>query len=224
MRELAPGSVDMVLCDLPYGTTQNKWDAVIPFAPLWAEYKRVCRGPFVLFAQQPFTSSLIQSNAGAFRYQWVWEKTRASGFLLARSRPLRAHEDVVVFGKSPTYNPQGLVSVSVNNARKNKAGTGNFRAVSDKPYIQTEGNFPRSVIRFGHERKPRHPTAKPVDLLEYLIRTYTNEGDLVLDNTMGSGSTGVACANTGRRFVGIEKDPAYFDIACERIEHAYALA
>jgi site-specific DNA-methyltransferase (adenine-specific) len=224
MRELAPGSIDMVLCDLPYGTTACKWDTVIPFAPLWAEYRRVAKpnAAIVLTASQPFTTTLIASNLREFRYCWVWEKEQGVNFLLAKKQPLKVHEDICLFCREPpTYNPQmtegkpyvsgggdsGEVSGSVQKVRTVNAGT----------------RYPRSVQKFKRETG-LHPTQKPVALLEYLIRTYTNEGDTVLDNTMGSGSTGVACANTGRRFVGIEKDPAYFDIACERIEHAYALA
>lgn len=217
MKEIPDGSVDMILCDLPYGTTQNKWDSVIPFDALWGQYKRICRGAVVLTAAQPFTSALVMSNAKGFKYQWVWEKTKASGFLNARRRPLTAHEDIVVFGNIGTYNPQGLVSVEVNSARKNKAGSGNFGRVSDRPYIQKEGNFPRSVLRFQHETAPVHPTQKPVALMEYLLLTYTNEGETVLDNCMGSGTTGVACRNTGRKFIGIEMDENYFNIAKDRI-------
>ena len=222
MKELPDNSVDLILCDLPYGTTQNKWDSVVPFEPLWEQYARVCKGAIVLTAAQPFTSALVMSNVKGFKYQWVWEKTKASGFLNARRRPLTAHEDVVVFGDISKYNPQGLVSVEVNSARKNKAGSGNFSKVSDRPYIQKEGNFPRSVLRFQHETKPVHPTQKPVALMEYLIRTYTNEGDVVLDNCMGSGTTGVACVNTNRNFIGVELDQAYFDIAKQRISEAAA--
>jgi site-specific DNA-methyltransferase (adenine-specific) len=219
MAEIPDGSVDMVLCDLPYGTTQNKWDAVIPFDALWQAYRRVCKpnAAIVLTAAQPFTSALVASGLKAFRYSWVWEKTKASGFLNARRRPLAAHEDVCVFGRAETYNPQGLELVEVNSARKNKAGNGNFGRVSSRPYIQREGNFPRTVLRFAHEAKPVHPTQKPVALMEYLIRTYTHEGETVLDNTMGSGTTGVACVNTRRRFIGIERDPDYFAIAERRI-------
>lgn len=223
MHEIPDASVDMILCDLPYGTTQNKWDSVIPFELLWAHYKRICKGAIVLTAAQPFTSALIASNYDDFRYQWVWEKPKASGFLNARRRPLTAHEDVAVFGSIEVYNPQGLQPVAVNNARKNKSGNGNFGKVSDKPYTQTEGNFPRSVIEFQHEVKPVHPTQKPVALMEYLIRTYTNPGDTVLDNCMGSGTTGVACANTGREFIGIEQSWEYFKIAADRIELAQAI-
>lgn len=217
LPSIESGSIDLILCDLPYGTTQNKWDSVIPLDKLWEEYRRVCRGAIVLTAAQPFTSALVSSAPDLFRYQWVWEKPKASGFLNARRRPLTAHEDILVFGNIETYNPQGLQIVSVNNARKNKSGNGNFGKVSDKPYIQTEGNFPRSVIRFSHETKPQHPTQKPVLLMEYLIKTYTNEGGTVLDNTMGSGTTGVACINTRRKFIGIERDIMFFTLARNRI-------
>jgi len=240
MRELAPGSVDMVLCDLPYGTTACKWDSVIPFAPLWAEYKRVIcgNGAIVLFCGQPFTGALIMSAPDLFKYALVWEKSRALGFTNAKNKPLNKHEDILVFSRgtcangSPRrmpYNPQGLVAYGkvvsgIKACAADAAGHSFARPSHQAERVQEFTNYPTSVLSFANEGKTVHPTQKPVALLEYLIRTYTNEGDLVLDNTMGSGSTGVACANTGRRFVGIEKDPAYFDIACERIEHAYALA
>lgn len=224
MKTIPDASVDMILCDLPYGTTQNKWDSIIPFEELWANYKRVCRGAIVLTAAQPFTSALVMSNLNGFKYQWVWEKTKASGFLNARRRPLSAHEDIVIFESLEKYNPQGLISVSVNSSRKNKSGNGNFGRVSDRPYIQKEGNFPRSVLRFQHETAPVHPTQKPVALMEYMIRTYTNPGDTVLDNCMGSGTTGVACVNTGRNFIGMEMDAGYFQIAQGRIQAANLVA
>jgi len=218
MREIPDKSVDMVLCDLPYGTTQNAWDSVIPFKPLWSAYRRICRGSIVLTSAQPFTSALVMSAPDIFKYQWVWEKTKASGFLNARRRPLTAHEDVLVFCMNQMhYNPQGLTETSVNNARKNKSGNGNFGNVSNKPYIQKEGNFPRSVIRFQHETKPTHPTAKPVALFEYLIKTYTNEGETVLDNTAGSGTTAVAAENTCRKWICIERDLDYSLAALDRI-------
>lgn len=221
MAEIPDGSVDMVMADLPYGTTQNKWDSVIPLNRLWDQYVRICKGAIVLTAAQPFTSVLVCSNLMGFSYEWVWEKTKASGFLNARRRPLTSHETIAVFG-GKVYNPQELQPCVVNNARKNKAGNGNFGKVSSTPYIQKEGNFPRSVLKFQHELNPVHPTQKPVALMEYLIRTYTNPGDTVLDNTMGSGTTGVACVNTGRDFIGIEQDEDYFAIAKKRIEEAMA--
>lgn len=220
MSEIPDGSVDMILCDLPYGTTQNKWDSVLPLESLWPEYWRIAKpnAAVVLTAAQPFTSALVMSAPDRFRYQWVWEKPKASGFLNARRRPLTSHEDVLVFcaGYSP-YNPQGLTSVSVNSSRKNKSGNGNFGKVSNRPYIQKEGNFPRSVVRFQHETKPTHPTQKPVALFEYLIRTYTNPGDTVLDNCAGSGTTAIAAENCGRKWICIERDPDYSAKALERI-------
>ncbi len=201
MKSIPDGSVDMVLCDLPYGTTQNKWDAVIPF-----------------------TSALVMSNPGQFKYQWVWAKSKVTGVLNAKKQPLRNHEDVLVFYASqPTYNPQGLKAYGKRRDIGAKRGGGtsdNYGAISeteDGNYLQENTGYPRTVLEIASEGKGVHPTQKPVALMEYLIRTYTNEGDAVLDNTMGSGTTGVACMNTGRNFIGIERDPDYFVIACERI-------
>lgn len=212
---LPDASVDMVLCDLPYGTTQNKWDSVIPLEALWTEYWRVCSGAVVLTASQPFTSSLVASGLDWFKYAWVWEKSAATGHLNAKRIPMKVHEDIIVFAKGAApYNPQGLEPLGKTVRRGNngtnfgKSGTENF---------QEWTNYPRSILRFPHEGKSVHPTQKPVALFEYLIRTYTNEGDTVLDNTMGSGTTGVACRNTGRKFIGIERDPDYFAIAQQRI-------
>lgn len=224
MKLIPDGSVDMVLCDLPYGTTQNKWDAVIPFDQLWAEYRRVCKGAVVLTAAQPFTSALVMSNPDQFKYQWVWEKGKATGFLNAKKQPLRCIEDVCVFySEQPTYNPQGLIKGTFKNGRKSKQEHttrgecyGTQRDSEDAEFT----NYPRQLISFSGEHKPLHPTQKPVALMEYLIRTYTNEGDTVLDNTMGSGTTGVAAVNTGRKFIGIERDDKYFAIAQKRIEDA----
>ena len=222
MAVLPDASVDMILCDLPYGTTACKWDAVIPFEPLWAEYRRVAKrnAAIVLTASQPFTTALIASNLADFRYCWVWEKQQPTGFLDARRKPMKAHEDVCVFyAATATYNPQGLITVQVKNSRKNKSGSGVYGAVGADDYVQKEGNFPRSVLKIDRVTHGQvHPTQKPVALMEYLIRTYTNEGETVLDNCMGSGTTGVACLNTGRPFIGIEREPKYFDIACRRIE------
>lgn len=228
MTNIPDGSVDMILCDLPYGTTACKWDSVIPFEPLWAEYKRVIKrnGAVVLTASQPFTTALIASNMREFRYCWVWEKQQPTGFLDARRKPMKAHEDVCVFyAATATYNPQGLVPTKVKNSRKNKAGSGVYGAVGADDYVQKEGNFPRSVLKIDRVTHGQvHPTQKPVALMEYMVRTYTNEGDVVLDNCMGSGTTGVACANTGRKFIGIEMDAGYFAIAQERIAAADARA
>lgn len=225
MAEIPDGSVDMVLCDPPYGTTACKWDTIIPFEPMWAQYRRITKknAAIVLTASQPFTTALIASNLKEFRYCWVWEKQQPTGFLDARRKPMKAHEDVCVFyAATATYNPQGLIAVQVKNSRKNKAGNGVYGAVGADDYVQKEGNFPRSVLKIDRVTHGQvHPTQKPVPLMEYLIRTYTNEGDTVLDNCMGSGTTGVACVNTGRRFIGIELDPEYFEIARSRIEQAH---
>lgn len=220
MRELPDASVDMVLCDLPYGTTQNKWDAVIPFDALWREYERICTGAIVLTASQPFSSALVMSRADWFRYAWVWEKSAATGHLNAKRMPMKLHEDILVFSKrTAPYNPQGLVPFNKVTRRGNN-GT-NFGA-SGTENFQEFTNYPRSILRFAGDPKSVHPTQKPAALMEYLIRTYTNEGDTVLDNCMGSGTTGVACANTGRRFIGMELDADYFEIARKRVETAYA--
>ena len=214
-------SVDAIIADPPYGTTACKWDSVIPLDAMWRELKRVIkpRGAVVLFAAQPFTSALVMSNAGWFRYVWVWEKQKPTNFLQARKQPLRAHEDIVVFssGQAP-YNPQGTRATSVHSGRLNKAANGVYRSVPGATYVQTVGNFPRTVLRFDTDTTNPHPTAKPVELLRYLVRTYTNPGETVLDFTMGSGTTGVACAMEGRNFIGIELDAGYYDIAQRRIE------
>lgn len=220
LKILGDQSVDMVLADLPYGTTQNKWDSVIPLEPLWCEYRRVCKGAVVLTASQPFTSSLVSSNTSEFKYAWVWEKNAATGHLNAKRMPMKLHEDILVFGEG-VYNPQDLQPFN-KKTRRGSNGT-NF-GLSGTENFQEWTNYPRSILFFPAEGRAVHPTQKPVALMEYLIRTYTNEGDIVLDNTMGSGTTGVACANTGRRFIGMERDKehGYFEIAKKRIEEAYA--
>lgn len=218
MPTLEAGSVDMVMCDLPYGTTQNKWDSVIPLGPLWFEYWRVCIGAIVLNAGQPFSSVLVSSDLVNFRYEWVWIKSAITGVLNAKRMPVRKHEQILVFSKSPTvYNPQGLIKKGTTT--RQGGNSDNYGARSSADYVQEFTNWPRDVLEISSERG-YHPTQKPVALLEYLIRTYTNEGDTVLDNTMGSGSTGVACMNAGRNFIGIERDPGYFEIARARIEAA----
>ena len=220
MRDIPDGSVDMILCDLPYGTTQNKWDSVIPFDPLWAQYKRVCKGAIVLTAQPPFDKALGASNLSMLKYEWIWRKTKATGHLNAKRQPMKQHENVLVFyDRQPTYNPQGLVRKEALTIRKGGDNGKNY-GKSDKDALQEFEGYPRSVLDIPSEGKTVHPTQKPVALMEYLIRTYTNEGETVLDNTMGSGTTGVACMNTGRRFIGIERDAKYFEIAEQRIQAA----
>jgi DNA modification methylase len=222
MVEIPDGSVDMVLCDLPYGTTDCKWDTVIPFEPLWAAYKRVCKpnAAIVLTACQPFTSALVMSNPKWFRYDWIWQKPKGTGFLNAKKQPMRDKEDVLVFyANQCAYNPQFAEGQSYkakrgrNSECYNTAGTSS----SDNHGLR----YPKQILMFGVvERGTLHPTQKPVALMEYLIKTYTNPGEVVLDNTMGSGTTGVAAANTGRAFIGIERDAKFFEIASKRIADA----
>jgi len=230
MPGLEAGSVDMVLCDLPYGTTTCKttckWDSIIPFEPLWREYRRLTKrnAAIVLTASQPFTTALIASNMIAFRHIWIWDKLTISNPMQAKHQPLRQHEDVVVFSFGKVnYFP---LKTNLHLRRTWRQATQNDDAAAPATEGATgvvEGKYPKSIQRFKAaklEGATVHPTQKPVALMEYLIRTYTNEGDTVLDNTMGSGTTGVACANTGRRFIGIERDPGYFTIACDRIAKA----
>ena len=227
MKGLADGCADMILCDLPYGTTACSWDSVIPFEPLWAQYKRLIkpRGAVVLFGSQPFTSALVMSNPGWFKYCWVWDKNRGNGHLVAKHRPLQQTEDIAVFcGTSVNYFPQ---MSKRKNARKFHSSPSQT-AIMTKQVYQTDfarqdyqERFPVNLLHFSwSNRDGLHPTQKPVDLLAYLIRTYTNTDEIVLDNTMGSGSTGVAAIQEGRRFIGIEKDDGYFAIAEERIKKA----
>lgn len=222
MKTIPSGSVDMILCDLPYGTTACKWDSIIPFVPLWRQYWRIAkeRTPVVLFAAQPFTTALIQSGRPHFRYCWYWKKNNKTGAPFAKVQPMRCIEDIAVFyRKAPIYNAQGLRVLEkpkISNPRKE----GIYRHHKNSS-VQKFAGYPHHLLEYANEatsnRNRLHPTQKPVPLLEYLIRTYTNEGHTVLDNCMGSGSTGVACLRTGRRFIGIEKDPQYFQIAEERL-------
>lgn len=224
MQDIPDGSVDLVLCDPPYGTTDCKWDSVLPFDQLWAEYNRLLKpdGAAVLFSAQPFTTQLISSNRKNFRYCWYWVKNQATGFTFAKHQPLRRVEDVCVFyRKRPTYNPQGLREIENPKARrKRRPHREHIYKMSTllNEYTPRYTNYPKNVLQFNSERG-YHPTQKPVPLLEYLVRTYTNPGDTVLDNCMGSGSTGVAVKRVGgRHFIGIEQNKVYFDIARERIE------
>ena len=231
MKEIESGSVDMILADCPYGTTACKWDSIIPLEPMWEQLKRVIKpnGAIVMTAAQPFTSILVSSNIKMFKYDWVWQKSRPTGVLNAKKQPLRDKEDILVFyNKQPTYNPQGLeykgcyVGTGATKANQQGNATGKITQTEDGKYFQENGNYPRQVQFFKSDGKTIHPTQKPVALMEYLIKTYTNEGEVVLDFTCGSGTTGVACANTGRKFIGIELDLGYFNIGLDRIEKALA--
>lgn len=210
---------------MPYGTTDCKWDSIIPFAPLWEQYDRVIKnnGAIVLFSAQPFTTKLINSNIKRFRYCWYWVKPQVTGFALAKRQPLRVIEDICVFyKKTPIYNPQGLIEIKnpKSKVRRTK-GERIYTKHLEKEYTSKYTNYPKHTLFYSRESKNRlHPTQKPVPLLEYLIKTYTNEGETVLDNCMGSGSTGVACVNTGRKFIGIELDNTYFETAKQRIDNA----
>jgi DNA modification methylase len=228
MNDIPDKSIDMILCDLPYGTTQNKWDSIIPLDKLWEQYCRVIKdnGAIVLFAQTPFDKVLGCSNLKMLKYEWIWEKTSATGHLNAKKMPMKAHENILVFYKKlPTYNPQKTTGhTPVHSYTKHQDDGSNY----GKTLIGISGGgsterYPRSVQVFKTDKQKEalHPTQKPVDLLEYLIKTYTNEGETVLDNTMGSGSTGVAAVRTNRNFVGIELDDTYFEIANKRIKDVY---
>lgn len=218
MKRIPNGSIDMVLSDLPYGATRCRWDTPINLQELWKQYRRVVKknGAIVLFSAQPFTTELISSNKAMYRYEWIWRKTQPSGFMNAKKMPLRTHENIEIFyRKPPTYNPQ----MTHGHQRKTATAYGTRESDGSSCYGREERNYtydstdryPVDVLQYstGDKSKRLHPTQKPVDLLEYLVKTYTNPGETVLDNCMGAGSTGVACLNTGREFVGIELDPEY---------------
>ena len=225
MKELPDASVDMILCDLPYGTTACKWDSVIPFEPLWEQCKRIAKpnAAILLFGMEPFSTMLRMSNLKDFRYDWIYEKPAATGFLNAKKQPLRAHEIISVFyAKQPTFNPQKTSGhPRKQSARTNINSECYGKAIERRVYDSTE-RYPRSVQVFPSDKQTEslHPTQKPVALMEYLIRSYTNEAETVLDFAMGSCTTGVASLNTGRRFIGIELDEGYFNIAMERMATA----
>lgn len=218
MQDIPTGSIDMILCDLPYGTTQNKWDSVIPFAPLWQQYERVIKdtGAIVLTAQNPFDKVLGCSNLSILKYEWIWEKDHGTGHLNAKKAPLKNHEVCLVYYKKPpTYNPQ--MTKGKPYKITNGAASKNYGSVIQVTTINNGDRYPRSVLKFARDKNGIHPTQKPVALFEYLIKTYTNEGETVLDNCIGSGTAAVACLRTGRNFIGIEKDPVYYEKACARI-------
>ena len=220
MKQVPDKSIDLILCDLPYGTTKCKWDVVIPFDKLWAQYNRIIKdnGAIVLFGNEPFSSQLRLSNLKNYKYDWVWDKKRGSNFATVKIRPFNSFENIMVFyKKQPTYNPQMWKSTPYT-CKQGYVGvakqTGLYR--DDVITVNNGDRYPLTILSFSKETG-LHPTQKPVALLEYLIKTYTNEGDVVLDNCMGSGSTGVACKNTNREFIGMELDEKYYKIACERL-------
>jgi len=220
MKDIPDGSIDMILCDLPYGTTACKWDTIIPFEPLWEQYKRIIKdtGAIVLTASQPFTSALVMSNYKIFKYELIWDKDRSCGSMLAKIRPLKYHENILIFcKKKELYNPQ-----MTKGKMQYKASGGKSDNYGNIPIVRYKSDeyYPRSIQTFKacHNMTGKvHPTEKPVALFEYLIKTYTNENETVLDNCMGSGTTGVACKKLNRNFIGIELDSGYFKIAEKRI-------
>lgn len=234
MAKLPDKSINLILCDLPYGTTPLSWDKTIPFKALWEQYERllVDNGAIVLFGSEPFSSALRMSNLKLYKYDWKWEKPNGANFLNFRYQPAKVHEDIMVFGKMATsfskrgnmvYNPQmaeGKPYIS-KNGNTRSGDTASIRSKLVQTPIKNKGvRYPRSIQQFKLDKEKVHPTQKPVALLEYLVKTYSNENDVVLDNTMGSGSTGVACINTSRDFIGIELDEKYFKIAQGRIQRA----
>lgn len=236
MKKINDKSIDMILCDLPYGTTDCKWDSIIPLDQLWEQYERIIKddGAIILTATQPFASLLITSNLKMFKYDWIWEKDQGSNFLNVKNEPLKKHENILVFSKgtiankSPrrmTYNPQGLIPCEIKKTNSNKRKENGFigqRENFQGEYQQKFKNYPNSILKYKRDRG-LHPTQKPLEMFEYLIETYTSEGDIVLDNCMGSGTTAVAAINTNRNFVGFENDKShgYYDIITKRIKECY---
>ena len=220
MKDIPDTSIDMILCDLPYGTTKNKWDSVIPLNKLWKQYERMIKdnGAIVLFNQMHFYAELVHSNLKLFKYEWIWQKDNGTGFLNAKKMPLKIHENILVFYKKlPLYNPQMRTGFKPYKCKQGRHST-NYGAYEPGHITESNGErYPIDIIKFKKD-SGLHPTQKPVELLEYLIKTYTNEGETVLDNCMGSGSTGVACINTNKNFIGYELDEHYFQIAKERLE------
>lgn len=234
MQMIDDKSIDMILCDLPYGTTKCKWDKIIPFKELWEQYERIIKdnGAIVLTAVQPFTTALVGSNPKLFRYEIIWKKTLPTGFLNAKKMPLRIHENVLVFYKHlPTYNPQ-MMAVQRNDVGRVRTNGGKaeqyneFRS-KEWTYIETGERYPVDVIEISNwngalfgktDNATKHPTQKPVQLFEYLIKTFSNEGDVILDNCMGSGTTAIACLQTGRKYIGFEKEKEFCNIARQRID------
>jgi len=237
MKDIPNGSIDMILCDLPYGTTQNKWDSIIPLDKLWEQYKRIIKpnGAIVLFAQTPFDKVLGASNLNMLKYEWIWIKNRGTGHLNAKKMPMKYHENILIFyNKPPTYNPifidysESTKKIHQSSKVKtfdakwanNNSNYGSFNKL-ERVYDFERGKYPMSYINFNvlsqTDKTRMHPTQKPVELMEYIIKTYTNEGELVLDNTAGSGTTAIACLNTNRQFIVMEKEQKYYDIILKRV-------
>lgn len=228
MKEIEDSTIDMILADLPYGTTACKWDSIIDLELMWKQYNRILKpgGVVVLFSAQPFTTKLIWSNIRNYKYSWYWVKNTVTGFTFAKYQPMRKVEDINVFYKSrPPYKPQGLIKLDkpkvCNRKKSDRDSVYDRDNTLCKSYVQEYTNYPNNVLYFDKESKCQHPTQKPIALLEYLIKTYTDEGMIVFDSCMGSGSTGVACGNTGRKFIGFEMDKEYFGIAKKRIGESY---
>lgn len=232
MKLITDKSIDCIICDLPYGTTSCKWDSVIPFEPLWEQYKRIIKdsGAIVLFGSEPFSTELRHSNLKMYKYDWIWQKNTVDGFFNSKYRPLKTIENISVFSKKQArakgdnmvYYPQGLIQINkkVIDKRKIDSDGHNYHrnSLDNKEYIQEYTNYPTEILKFDKDIPKLHPTQKPVALIEYLIKTYTNEGDIVLDNCMGSGTTAIAAINTNRHFIGFELNKDYYDIANKRIE------
>ena len=222
MNGIPDKSIDMILCDLPYGTTQNKWDSVIPLDKLWKHYERIIKdnGAIVLTAQTPFDKVLGASNLKMLKYEWIWEKDSGTGFLNAKKAPLKSHENILVFYKKlPSCSPQMRMGYKPYKTKKGHHGT-NYGSDNGAVTKSSGERYPITNLKFARDKEKTHPTQKPVALMEYLIKTYTNEGDLVLDNTMGSGTTCVACVNTNRQYIGMELDDEYYTVAQTRVNEA----
>lgn len=218
MQRIPDGSVDCIICDLQYGTTRNQWDTIIPFDKLWEQYKRIAKpkAPIILFGAEPFSTLIRNSNFDWYKYDWIWQKNIAVGFLRANERPLRSFENICVFYKErPIYNPQGIRKCH-KEQRRGSVGD-NYATVTSNKYVTEYENYPKDILTFSKDTDTFHPTQKPVNLLRYLIATYSNEGDTILDNCMGSGTTAIACIREKRNFIGFETCKEYFDKANERI-------
>lgn len=221
MRTMPDKSVDAVITDLPYGTTACSWDVIIPFEPMWEQVRRIVKGVFVTTASQPFTSLLVYSNFSQFKHEWIWEKPKATGHLDSDSKPLKEHENIEIFSiNGYTYNPQMIKGQKHKRGSLTSGPAKVYGDFSNRKIYESNEFYPRTILQCAIENKGYHPTQKPVTLYEYLIRTYTNEGNTVLDIAMGSGTTGVACVKTGRNFIGCEKVPEYYAIAERRIHDA----